>query len=159
MKTRRLPSLTPVNTNRCHDLGLYLESAVVARQCRVKDSMALKLDFSRTEGIAVVRCRGRIVFGEEADELRRVTLGLLNETQGVVLNLAWIECIDSSGLGSLVASFISARHHGAEIKFVALPAKVREVLTTTKVDRLFEVYGSVEEAIASFHPPPEAAAG
>ena len=121
--------------------------------------MVLKLDVSRAKGIAVIRCRGRIVFGEEADELRRVTLGLLNETRGVVLNLAWIECIDSSGLGSLVASFISARHHGAEIKFVALPAKVREVLTTTKVDRLFEVYGSVEEAIASFHPPPEAAAG
>ena len=121
--------------------------------------MALKLDVSRAKGIAVVRCHGRIVFGEEADELRHVTLGLLNETQGVVLNLAWIECIDSSGLGSLVASFISARHHGAEIKFVALPAKVREVLTTTKVDRLFEVYGSVEEAIASFRPHREAAAG
>ena len=159
MKTRRLPSLTPVNTNRCHDLGLYLESAVVARQCRVKDSMALKLDFSRTEGIAVVRCRGRIVFGEEADELRRVTLGLLNETQRIVLNLARVEYIDSSGLGALVASFISARHRGAEIKLAALPPNVRDVLTTTKLDRLFEVYGSAEEATASFHPPPEAAAG
>jgi len=119
VKTRRLPSLTPVNTNRCHDLGLYLESAVVARQCRVKDSMALKLDFSRTEGIAVVRCRGRIVFGEEADELRRVTLGLLNETQRIVLNLARVEYIDSSGLGALVASFISARH--VELKSNLLP--------------------------------------
>ena len=82
--------------------------------------MALNLDVSRTEDIAVVRCRGRIVFGEEADELRRVVLSLLNETRRIVVNLAWIEHIDSSGLGTLVASFISARHRRAEIKFAAL---------------------------------------
>ena len=77
----------------------------------------------------IARCRGRIVFGEEADELRRVVLGLLNETQRIVLNLAWIEHIDSSGLGTLVASFISARHRGAEIRFAAFsqsPASVDE---------------------------------
>src|ERR1700746_1020424 len=121
--------------------------------------MALKLNVSRTDDIAVVRCRGRIVFGKEADELRRAILGLLNETQRIVLNLAWIEYIESCGLGTLVASFISARHCGAEIKFAALSPRARQLLTTTKVDRLFEVYDSTEEAIKSFHPRPEAAAG
>jgi anti-sigma B factor antagonist len=121
--------------------------------------MDLKLDVSRTEDIAVVRCRGRIVFGEEADELRRVVLGLLNETKRIILNLAWIGHIDSCGLGTLVASFISARNRGAEIKFSALSPEARRVLRTTNVDRLFEVFESTEEAIRSFHPHPEAAAG
>ena len=121
--------------------------------------MALNLDVSRTGDIAVVRCRGRIVFGEEADELRRVVLGLLNETRRIVVNLAWIEHIDSSGLGTLVASFISARHRGAEIKFAALSPRARRVLTSTNVDQLFEVCDSTEEAIRSFRPPAEAAAG
>jgi anti-sigma B factor antagonist len=121
--------------------------------------MALNLDVSRTEDIAVVRCRGRIVFGEEADDLRQVVLGLLNETQRIVLDLAWIEHIDSSGLGTLVASFISARHRGAEIKFAALSSRARRVLTSTNVDQLFEAYDSTEEAIRSFRPHPEAAAG
>jgi hypothetical protein len=53
--------------------------------------MALNLDVSRTEDIAVVRCRGRIVFGEEADELRRVVLSLLNETKRIVLNLLGLD--------------------------------------------------------------------
>jgi len=121
--------------------------------------MALSLDVSRAKDVAVVRCRGRIVFGEEADDLRRVILGLLNETHRIVLNFAWIEYIDSSGLGALVASFISARHRGAEIKFAALSPRARQLLTTTKMDRLFETYDSTEEAIKSFHPHPEAAAG
>jgi len=116
--------------------------------------MALELDVSRTDDVAVVRCRGRIIFGEEADELRRVVLGLLNETQRIVLNLLWIEDIDSSGLGTLVASFISARNRGAEIKFAALSPRARRVLASTKVDRLFEVYDSTEEAIKSFPSSP-----
>ncbi len=121
--------------------------------------MPLKLDVSKNEDIAVVRCRGRIVFGQEADEIRRVILGLLNETKRIVLNLAWIGHIDSSGLGTLVASFISARNRGAEIKFAALSPEARRVLRTTNVDRLFEVYDSTEEAIRSFRSHREAAAG
>ena len=50
--------------------------------------VALFLDVSHTNGVAILRCRGRIVFGEEADELRRVILGLLNETRRIVLNFA-----------------------------------------------------------------------
>jgi anti-sigma B factor antagonist len=130
-----------------------------ARHDGPEGAMALNLDVSRTGDIAVVRCRGRIVFGEEADELRRAVLGLLNETQRIVLNLAWIEHIDSSGLGTMVASFISARHRGAEIKFAALSPRARRALKSTNVDRLFEVYDSTEEAIKSFPSHPEAAAG
>lgn len=121
--------------------------------------MALILDVSRTHDIAVVRCRGRIVFGAEADELRRVILGLLTETRRIVLDFAWIDRIDSCGLGVLVASLISARHRGAEIKIAALGRKARQVLETAKVNRLFEIHQSAPEAIASFHVHPEAAAG
>ncbi len=121
--------------------------------------MALNLDVSRTGDIAVVRGRGRIVFGEEADELRRVILGLLKETRRIVLNFAWIEFIDSSGLGVLVASLISARNRGAEIKLAALRRQARQVLMTARVDGLFEIYDSADEAIKSFHAHPEAAAG
>jgi anti-sigma B factor antagonist len=121
--------------------------------------MALNIDVSRTKDIAIVRCRGRIVFGEEADELRGVILGLLKETQRIVLSLAWIEYIDSTGLGVLVASFISSRHRGAEIKLAGLGPRARQLLTTARVDRLFEVYDSADEAIRSFQTHPEAAAG
>lgn len=118
-------------------------------------AVALNLDVSRTGDIAVVTCRGRIVFGEEADELRRVVLDLLNETKRIVLNLAWVGHIDSSGLGTLVASFISARHRKAEIKFAALSPRTRRVLTLTNVDRLFEVYDSTEQAVKSFRRYPD----
>jgi anti-sigma B factor antagonist len=121
--------------------------------------MALNLDISRTDDLVVITCRGRIVFGEEADELRRAVLNLLNESKRIILNFASIAQIDSSGVDTLVATFISARHRRAKIKFAALAPAVRRVLTNTRVDQLFEVYDSTEEAVKSFHPRPEAATG
>jgi|SRR5215470_13645931 len=91
--------------------------------------------------------------------LRRVVLDLLNENKRIVLSLASVEYVDSSGLDTLVASFISARHRSAEIKFADLTPMVRRALTSTRVDRLFEVQDSTEEAVKSFRPPQEAAAG
>jgi anti-sigma B factor antagonist len=120
--------------------------------------MALKLDVSKTGNIAVVSCTGRIVFGDESDEMRRIVLGLLNETTQIVLDLANVAHIDSSGLGTLVASYVSARNRKAEIKFAALSPRARRALTSTNVDQLFRVYDSAEEALKSFPPQPEAAA-
>src|SRR5215475_8793644 len=116
--------------------------------------MSLQLDVSRSGDVAVIRCRGRIVFGEESDDLRARLLDLLSETKQIVLNLAWVAHIDSSGLGTLVASFISARHRGAQIKFAALSPVARQALTTTHVDQLFEIYDSTEEAVSSFQSQP-----
>jgi anti-sigma B factor antagonist len=121
--------------------------------------MALELDVSKSGDVAVVRCRGRIVFGEESDDLRARLVALLHETNRIVLNLAWVAHIDSSGLGTLVASFISARHRGAHIKFAALSPIARQVLTSTHVDQLFEIYDSSEDAVNSFQSHPQAATG
>lgn len=119
--------------------------------------MSLKLDISMKDDIAVVRCRGRIVFGEEGDELRRAILALLNQTSRIVLDLASVDHIDSSGLGTLVASFISARHRNAEIKFGATSPRAGQALTTTHVNQLFEMYDSTDAAIQSFLPCRQAA--
>ena len=121
--------------------------------------MALNLDISRIDDLVVVRCRGRIVFGEEADELRRAVLNLLSESKRIILNLASIVQIDSSGVDTLVVTFISARHRRAEIKFAAVAPAVRRVLTNTRVDQLFDIYDSTEEAVKCFHPRSEAVAG
>jgi anti-sigma B factor antagonist len=116
-------------------------------------AVALNLEVSKTHDVVVVRCDGRIVFGEEADELRRVVLGLLNETKRIVLSLGAVAYVDSSGLDTLVASFISARNRSAQIKFADLPPTVRRLLTNTNIDRLFDIYDSTEEALKSFDPP------
>jgi len=82
--------------------------------------MELRLDVTTQTGVAVVRCQGRVVFGQEVDELRLTVLSLLKETNRVVLHLGGIERLDSEGLAGLVRLFISARNRGGELKLAEL---------------------------------------
>lgn len=112
--------------------------------------MGLKM-FTRTLGpVAVVNCSGRIVFGEEAAELREKIKGLLGETRQIVLDLGGVTYIDSGGLGTLVGLYSSARASGGEIKLANLTQRVRDLLQITKLMTVFDCYDTVDAATAAF---------
>jgi len=121
--------------------------------------MQLLLDVTRQAEVAVVRCRGRIVFGQEVDDLRLSVLSLLKQTNRVVLDLGGIEQIDSEGLAGLVGLFISARNRSGALKIANLSPKSRELLRVTRLDEVFGTYKSVDEAVASLHRVKATAAG
>lgn len=112
--------------------------------------MNLKIDSQVVNGVTVLSCQGRIVFGEEAAHLRETLKAALGTSRRVVLNLAGISYIDSGGLGMLVGAYSSARSSGADIKLTGLGARLREVLQITKLVTVFEVYDTEQQAIAAF---------
>ena len=112
--------------------------------------MTLKIETRQADGVTIVSCQGRIMFGEEATELRECFKRVLASTRQVVLNLSGVTYIDSGGLGTLVGVYSSARAAGAEIKLTGLGQRLRDVLQITKLVTVFEVYDSEQEAIATF---------
>lgn len=112
--------------------------------------MGLKMNSRNVEGVAVVDCSGRVVFGDEANAMREQVKGMLGETRQIVLNLGEVTYIDSGGLGMLVGLYTSARNAGGNIKLAALTKRVDDLLQVTKLLTVFEVYDSVPEAVASF---------
>jgi len=113
--------------------------------------MQLKLN-TRTldDGIIVVDCAGRIVFGEESSELRDSIKALLAAGgRRIVLNLAEATYIDSGGLGTLVALYTTAQNAGASIKLANLTRRVGDVLQVTKLLTVFDVYDTEGEAVQS----------
>ncbi len=112
--------------------------------------MNLKMETSVTDGVTVVACQGRILFGEEATALREQIKSLLKSTRQIVLNLAGVSYIDSGGLGTLVGAYSSARSAGADIKLTGLGQRLRDVLQVTKLVTVFEVYDSEQQAVAAF---------
>ncbi len=111
------------------------------------------LTSTRTVGNAlIVDCSGRIVFGDETAFLRDQVKDLLNHSKRIVLNLGNVHYIDSSGVGTLVGVYASARSAGGEVKLAALTGRVKDVLAITKLGSIFETYSTVEEAAASFNP-------
>lgn len=113
--------------------------------------MNLKLSTRLVDGITIVDCSGRIVFGEESALLREKVKGLLNETKQIVLNLAGVTYIDSGGLGTLVGLYTSARAANGNVKLANLTQRVGDLLQVTKLLTVFDVYEGEEKAVRSFH--------
>jgi len=113
--------------------------------------VALKMTDRMVDGVAVESMDGRIVLGEESTALREKVKTLLGSgKKKIVLDMANVSYIDSSGLGALVASHTSARAQGATLKLCNLGTKFQEILQVTKLVTVFEVYPSEAAAIASF---------
>jgi anti-sigma B factor antagonist len=112
--------------------------------------MTLKLNFRLIDGITVVDCHGRIIFGEESSMLREAVKEQLKTTKDIVINLADVNYIDSGGLGTLVGLFTSARSTGGTIKLANLTHRVGELLQVTKLVTVFEVFDGEDKAVRSF---------
>jgi anti-sigma B factor antagonist len=110
-----------------------------------------KMTNREVEGVSVVALDGRIVFGEESNALREKLKSLIAEgKKKIVLNMANIAYIDSSGLGTLVAAHLSAKTHGVSLRLCHLDRKFQEVLQLTKLATVFQVCSTEPAAVASF---------
>ncbi len=112
--------------------------------------MSLQLTTRYIGDIAVVDCAGRIVLGEESAALRQHVKELLAQSPNIVLNLAQVSYVDSSGVGALMALYTSARNGHGSIKLANLTTRFRELLQITKLATIFETYDSPEAAADSF---------
>ncbi len=112
--------------------------------------MQLKLSTRDVNGVTVIDCNGRIVFGEESALLRDTVKKMVGEKSQLVLNLAGITYIDSGGLGTLVALYTTAHNAGGSVKLANLTQRVGDLLQVTKLLTVFEVFDSEQKAVESF---------
>jgi anti-sigma B factor antagonist len=112
--------------------------------------MQLKLATRTKDGVLVVDCIGRIVFGDESLLIRETVKKAISENNRIVLNLGEISYIDSGGLGTLVGLRTSAQNAGGTIKLTNLTRRVGDLLQVTKLLTVFDVYNSEAEAVESF---------
>ena len=112
--------------------------------------MALRVQTQISGDVFILRCDGRIVYGDECAVLRERVVDMLPGTPKIVVNLEGVDHIDSGGLGMLVGLLVSARNRGGELKLVSPNKRVNDLLQRTNLDTILRVYGNDEEAVAAF---------
>ena len=113
--------------------------------------MSLEINHRSREGVTLVDLTGKITLGMGSVQLRDVVAELLAEGRTrIVLNLAAVHYVDSSGIGELVSRHMTTHHAGGRLVLLYLPQKIRDLLQITKLLSLFEVYDDEETAIGSF---------
>jgi anti-sigma B factor antagonist len=118
--------------------------------------MELRLETVARNGVAILRCHGRLAYGEATAELDHAVRVLFDSSKQIVLQLANVSMMDSGGVGTLGALFMAAHNRGAEIKLAALSPRVEEVLRVTGLSVLLDTYDDEQEAVEAFlHPHPQ----
>jgi anti-sigma B factor antagonist len=113
--------------------------------------MALNITHNSIDGVSVLHLSGAIFFNQDSASLRVYVKNLLDTSHRIVLDLENVTRIDSSGLGTLVALFISARRVGGDIKLANLGNHIKEALRITRLVTVFEIFDRTEDAVASFN--------
>ena len=105
----------------------------------------------------VVDISGRIVLGEGGRLREAIGAALLSGERKLLLNLAEVHYIDSSGLGELINTHTSVKKHGGQLQVIKLTNKVRDLLQITKLYTVLDIKADEAEAIASLNRTTETA--
>lgn len=101
--------------------------------------------------VTIVDITGRIALGQESAAVRNLIMDLLSQGHTkILLNMAGVDYVDSSGLGMLVSSMTSVRKAGGEIKLVNLSDKVDDLMEVTRLYTVFDIPDNEEAALKSF---------
>jgi anti-sigma B factor antagonist len=113
--------------------------------------MQLTIDHKEVQGVRVLILSGRIVAGPECDSVRSFIKEFLgNNWNHILLDLASVTRIDSTGIGMLVESVIVTAKEGGQLKLVNVPRLIHNILSTHRLLQAFDIYPNEKEALASF---------
>ena len=105
----------------------------------------LTVDVEKANDVAVVHCGGRLVRGAEVSTLRNAVVSE-NKARIVVLDLSQLDFMDGGGLNALVSLHHWTRNHGIQLKLVNPSSFVQEMLTRTRLNRVFDI-SSLHDAL------------
>ena len=113
--------------------------------------MSFKATSREVGNVTVIDMDGRITLGEGSALLRDlIRENLAKGQRNILLNLAGINYIDSSGLGELVSGYRLIKSEGGEVKLLNLNKKVTDLLQITKLYTVFDIHTQEHQALASF---------
>src|SRR5271154_231820 len=119
--------------------------------------MTMECNIRRVQDVTILDLKGRLSLGEALAFGPGSDLGLIDAirelgekgNKKVVLNLAGVKYVDSSGVGQLVGALTSARNLGISLKLINPVKQVEELLKMTKLYTVFDIRGNEAAAIDS----------
>ena len=113
--------------------------------------MSLKINIRETADATILDMSGSISLGDALADLRdSIREALAGDQKNILLNLAEVSYIDSSGLGQLIGSFATVTNRGGQMKLLNLQKRVNDLMQITKLLTVFETYTNEEAALKSF---------
>ena len=101
--------------------------------------------------VTILDMRGAVRIGEGSVALRDAIRGLADSgKKKIILNLAGVNYVDSTGIGELIANYTTISRQGGQLKLLNLTDRIQNLLVITKLLTVFDSYEDEAEALKSF---------
>ena len=110
----------------------------------------MEINVTESNGVAVLSVQGRLDLSSGSSLKEQVKVLFNDDKSNVHLNLADVEFINSSGLGSLVSIMKETRLRKGRLTLSNLASYVQEIFDITQLSHIFEIYATQEEALRSY---------
>ncbi|MBL1213817.1 MAG: STAS domain-containing protein [Ignavibacteriae bacterium] len=108
----------------------------------------MKVLMTETANGAVLKLEGKMMLGYEANDFHEAVLTAIeNNKKNIVVDLSDVKFISSWGIGILVYGYTTATNGGGTFKLAAMPQDIKNILVKVKLDKIFEQFETVEEAL------------
>ena len=108
--------------------------------------MAVKIEIKN--GLTVCSVDGEIDINSSPDIKKAFDKVLSKKTPRIIVNLSKVTYVDSSGLATLVGILKNMRSYGGRMRLAGMSPKIKSLFEITKLDKLFDIMASEEEAIS-----------
>jgi|JI10StandDraft_1071094.scaffolds.fasta_scaffold67581_2 anti-sigma B factor antagonist len=115
------------------------------------EDLAMKIAERQSGDITILDVQGKLLLGE-GDEIFREAVKRVVEggRLNLVINMAEVPYVDSSGISELVRTYVTLGKRGGRMTLVSLTRRVHELLSVTRLLTVFEAFDSEEEAVDSY---------
>jgi anti-sigma B factor antagonist len=111
----------------------------------------LEVNQRQAGDVTILDMSGAVRIGEGAIALRDAIRGLADSgKKKILLNLAGVNYVDSSGIGELIANYTTVSRQGGQLKLLNLTDRIQNLLVITKLLTVFDAYEDEGEALKSF---------
>jgi len=138
-----------------HRLSAGCDLSTQTKICRISKGRKImaELDVKERQAgdVSILDLTGAVRIGEGSVALRNAIRGLVDESKNkILLNLAGVKYMDSSGIGELIANYTTVSRGGGQLKLLNLTDKIQDLLVITKLLTVFDVYENESDALNSF---------
>ena len=111
----------------------------------------MKIKRDDLEDVTLLRLEGKIMGGPDAELFQSEVKAVLDEGRDkVILDLAKVSWVNSTGLGILIRGHSTLKQRGVQMKLVGVNKRIDQIFMVTKLHTIFDSFETENEAIASF---------
>lgn len=111
----------------------------------------MEISTEQEESVTIAEIPVKELDASNAGDLKSSMGRILEKNSQVVMDVARMQFVDSSGLGAMLSCLRQANERGGDLKICCMNKQVRTAFELVRMHRIFDIFENREDAVRAFH--------